>query len=380
MYVIQREGAVSFYAPDLSKYIAGGRIEPAWAPVFYNPAMANNRSISVIIVRAYLRLLGRNGVLCEPFTGTGVRSIRYVKEAGVEKVIAGDIDDAAVNLASRNVELNGLRDQIKVTRSDANALLANNKCDIIDVDPYGSPAPFINSALLSIKHGGLLCATATDLAVLQGSYVNKAIRRYGFRPLRGFLSREIGLRGLLGFIARQALVIDAGVKPLLAYWERHYYRVCLIVSKDRGTARETAGNLGYAYYCSESLRRGFIKGYPIGVKGECAVSGPLWIGAIGDVEFLDYSLSLINNTDYELKAAEIIKGTLPDNLPIPLYYTVTELGRGLGFVPSPLRLRAYLMENGIEAYGTHFTTDGVKTNAEPWRLIRIIHSIPLTNN
>lgn len=380
MYVIQREGAVSFYAPDLSKYIAGGRIEPAWAPVFYNPAMVNNRSISVIIVRAYLRLLSRNGVLCEPFTGTGIRSIRYVKEAGVERVIAGDVDNAAVDVALRNVELNGLRDQVKVIRSDANVLLANNKCDIIDIDPYGSPAPFINSALLSIKHGGLLCATATDLAVLQGSYVNKAIRRYGFRPLRGFLSREIGLRGLLGFIARQALMIDAGVKPLLAYWERHYYRVCVIVSKDRGSARETVRNLGYAYYCSESLRRGFINRYPIGVKGGCMVSGPLWIGTIGDVEFLDYSLALVNNIDYELRAAEIIKGTLPDNLPIPLYYTVTELGRGLGLIPSPLRLKSHLMENGIEAYDTHFTTEGIKTSAEPWWLIRVIRLIPLTNN
>lgn len=380
MYVIQREGAVSFYAPDLSKYIAGGRIEPAWAPVFYNPAMVNNRSVSVIIVRAYLRLLGRNGVLCEPFTGTGVRSIRYVKEAGVESVIAGDIDDNAVDVASKNVELNGLRDQVKVIKSDANVLLANNKCDMVDIDPYGSPAPYINSALLSIKHGGLLCATATDLAVLQGSYVNKAIRRYGFRPLRGFLSREVGLRGLLGFIARQALIIDAGIKPLLAYWERHYYRVCVIVSKDRGSARETVSNLGYAYYCSKSLRRGFLGRYPISVKGECAIGGPLWTGPIGDVEFLDYSLSLINNVDYELKAAELIKGTLPDNLPIPLYYTVTELGKGLGFVPSPLRLREYLMENGIEAYSTHFAADGVKTTAEPWQLIKFIQLIPLTHN
>jgi len=58
MYVVLREGEVSFYAPDLSRYVAGGRIEPAWAPVFYNPAMANNRSVSVIVVRAYLNLIG----------------------------------------------------------------------------------------------------------------------------------------------------------------------------------------------------------------------------------------------------------------------------------------------------------------------------------
>lgn len=378
MYVIRREGDVNFYAPDLSKYIAGGRIEPAWAPVFYNPAMINNRTISVIVVRAYIKLMGNVNVLCEPFTGTGIRSIRYVKEAGVSNVIAGDIDDEAVRVANMNVELNGLRDQVKVVKSDANVLLVNNRCDVIDIDPYGSPAPYVNTALRSIRHGGLLCATATDLAVLQGSYVNKAIRRYGFKPLRGPLSREIGLRGLLGFMARQALIIDAGVRPVLSYWEGHYYRVCLMVLKDRGAAKETMRNLGYAYYCPNSLRRGFTGEYPVGGGNGCIVSGPIWVGPIGDVEFIDYALSIVRDVEHELKAAEVIRGTIMDNLPIPLYYTVTELSRGVGTMPSPMGLIRRLNSIGVEAYRTHFSTEGIKTNAEPWWLIRLISS--LTNN
>jgi len=375
MYVVLREGEVSFYAPDLSRYVAGGRIEPAWAPVFYNPAMANNRSVSVIVVRAYLNLIGGGGVMCEPFTGTGVRSIRYVKEAGVERIIAGDIDDEAVRVAGRNVELNGLRDQIKVVRGDANEVLVSNRCDMVDLDPYGSPAPYVWAALHSIRHGGLLCATATDLAVLQGSYANKAIRRYGFKPLRGHLSREIGLRGLLGFIARQALVMDMGIKPLLSYWEGHYYRVCLTVHRDRGMARETTHNLGYAYYCPGSLERGFVDKYPGFTMRGCVAAGPIWIGPIGDVEFIDYALSIVKNVEHELRAAGTIRGTISDNLPIPLYYTVTELGRGMGAVPSLTSLLRRLGELGIEAHRTHFSSEGVKTDAEPWRLIRVVSSL-----
>lgn len=369
-YILTREGSVEFYAPDLSKYISGGRVEPAWAPVFYNPAMANNRSISVIVARAYVRYFGINGTLCEPFTGTGIRSIRYVKESNVERVIAGDIDDEAVKVAKMNVELNGLADLVKVVKSDANALMATTRCDMIDIDPYGSPAPFIGNAIVSIRDGGLLCVTATDLAVLQGSYVDKAMRRYGFRPIRGPISREVGLRGLLGFIARQALIYDAGIRPLLSYWEGHYYRLFMVVDKSRSAARETLKKLGYVYYCRSTLARGFLKESGGESARGCIVGGPLWIGELGDVDFIEYALSQALNTDYEAKASDTIRATLFDNTPIPLYYTADEVGRRIGYVPSVVRLISWLRSMGIDAYPTHFHNRGIKTDAEPWLLIQ----------
>ena len=38
--------------------------------------------------------------------------------------------------------------------------------DAIDLDPYGTAAPFIDGAVQAVKDGGLLCVTCTDLAVL----------------------------------------------------------------------------------------------------------------------------------------------------------------------------------------------------------------------
>jgi len=93
------------------------------------------------------------------------------------------------------------------------------------------------------------------------------------------------------------------------------------------------------------------------------------------VEFIDYALSIVKNVEHELRAAGTIRGTISDNLPIPLYYTVTELGKGMGVVPSLTSLLRRLGELGIEAHRTHFSSEGVKTDAEPWRLIRMVSSL-----
>lgn len=39
----------------------------------------------------------------------------------------------------------------------------------VDLDPYGSPSVFLDSAVQSVVDGGMLMCTATDMAVLCGS-------------------------------------------------------------------------------------------------------------------------------------------------------------------------------------------------------------------
>jgi len=41
--------------------------------------------------------------------------------------------------------------------------------DAIDLDPYGTPAHLLDSALQAVAEGGLLAVTATDMAVLCGN-------------------------------------------------------------------------------------------------------------------------------------------------------------------------------------------------------------------
>ena len=51
--------------------------------------------------------------------------------------------------------------------------------DIIDLDPYGSVVPFLDSAVESIRDGGLMCITCTDTKVTCGPDISKCYYYYG---------------------------------------------------------------------------------------------------------------------------------------------------------------------------------------------------------
>lgn len=62
--------------------------------------------------------------------------------------------------------------------------------NVIDLDPYGSAAPFIDSAVQTISNGGLLCITCTDMAVLCASYPETCYAKYSSIPMKGDNSHE----------------------------------------------------------------------------------------------------------------------------------------------------------------------------------------------
>lgn len=48
----------------------------------------------------------------------------------------------------------------------------------VDLDPYGSPSVFLDSAVQSVTDGGMLMCTATDLAVLCGGTAEVCYSKY----------------------------------------------------------------------------------------------------------------------------------------------------------------------------------------------------------
>ena len=55
--------------------------------------------------------------------------------------------------------------------------------DAVDLDPYGTPAMLLDSAVQSLSEGGLLMVTATDMAVLCGNNPDSCWSKYGSFPL-----------------------------------------------------------------------------------------------------------------------------------------------------------------------------------------------------
>lgn len=64
---------------------------------------------------------------------------------------------------------------------------------VIDLDPYGSAAPFIDTAVRTVADGGLICVTCTDLAVLCASYPESCYAKYSSVPLKGEICHEMVL-------------------------------------------------------------------------------------------------------------------------------------------------------------------------------------------
>ena len=122
----------------------------------------------------------------DALSASGLRTIRYISDLkGVKKVIANDILPASHKLMKDNFDLNELdKDKYELSLQDANVLMReaykqHNGFDIIDLDPYGSVVPFLDSAVGAVREGGLLCVTCTDTRVLCGPDLSKCFYFYG---------------------------------------------------------------------------------------------------------------------------------------------------------------------------------------------------------
>lgn len=158
--------------------------------VFYNPKMEFDRNLSISIAD-----LVQPKELCDSLAATGIRGIRYLKESRVPEVWINDASPKATNLIKNNCKLNDVNCIVK--NKDAAVLLREKMFDYIDVDPFGSPAEFFDSASSSIKDNGFLGITATDTYSFFGTYPRVSIRRYGRKSINTDYNKELGLRILV---------------------------------------------------------------------------------------------------------------------------------------------------------------------------------------
>jgi tRNA (guanine26-N2/guanine27-N2)-dimethyltransferase len=134
--------------------------------------------------------------ICEALSATGLRAIRYrneLDEDKIKEIVANDMDEKAVECIEQNMKNNNISDKFRICKSEATALLYSqlNTFDVIDLDPYGSAIPLLDSAMVSIKSGGLLCVTFTDMTVLCGNYPETTYYKYGSIPYKTSFCHEV---------------------------------------------------------------------------------------------------------------------------------------------------------------------------------------------
>lgn len=244
--------------------------------VFFNEQMAFNRDISVMLLRG----LDKELEVCDAMTATGSRAVRIANEVPGTRVVANDVNPGAMPYIRANIKLNSL-DNCEASNRNMHSLLADRGFDYVDLDPFGSPAPFVQSCILGCRKHGILAITATDTAPLAGAHAPKCRRRYQSEPIRGYMCHEGGLRILMCSIARELAKFDRGFRPLLSFYADHYFRTYLQVTEGAVKADETLAQLGYMHYDTATLERGTSR-----LPDDDHRLGPFWLGPLHDQEFL----------------------------------------------------------------------------------------------
>ena len=307
--------------------------------VFYNPVMKHNRDITVLVLKALKR---KNLVAALPLEASGIRGIRIIKEvSGVTHVFMNDGNPKAAVLMKKNLNLNIINgNKITVFNLDADQFFQHIPSgDYIDIDPFGSPTPFLDAALKKLRRGGILAVTATDLGALAGTFPVACRRKYWAEPLYTASMHESGIRILIRRVQLVAASYDRALLPVFSYFKDHYYRVFFIDAKGKANV-------------DRILKQ----------HGLIAHAGPMWKGLLWDAR-------LVNRCAKRCEDSELRKflSLLAEESSIPgiLFFDIHDLAKRhhvhafkrMGDVLKKLRSK------GFKASRTHFIGWGLRTNA-----------------
>lgn len=398
-------------------------LTPKQDEVFYNPIQQFNRDLSIMAIKAYDEIRHEkiqaikkksknkrtklNGLkILESLAASGLRSCRYgleIPEAG--KIVANDMLAEAVKSINKNVEYNKLTDKVVANQGDAIKFMGSTdeKFHIVDLDPYGTAAPFIDSAIQCLEDDGMSLVTCTDAGVLAGSgYPEKCFALYGGNNfgnayVNGESNHEVGIRLILNLIASTAAKYKKTIEPMLSLSIDYYFRVLVKVKTSPINVKNHASETMLTYGCNGC---GHKIVQPLGMKNNtkfqypklqgpissncqyCGtsynVAGPMYAGNLHNREFIDKVLKINESSDKEIYAThERIKGmlTLASNEldDAPFFFNLNQLCSI--FKSPPISIEQYTKAVGNLGYKvslTHAKKNCVKTNL-PWNLNLLIN-------
>ena len=319
-------------------------------PAFYNPVMKLNRDISVLVLKAW----SKNQLnIALPLAGTGVRAIRFLKELPKSKIRSIAVNDAnptAIKYIRANLKKNKIKRKISISNKDASQfLLENSAMDYIDIDPFGTPNPFLDSAVKRITNEGILAVTATDTAPLCGTYPEACLRKYWAVSKRSPIMHETGLRILIRKVQLIGAQYQKALVPLYAYAKEHYFRAFFSCKKSKAE-------------CQRLLQQ----------HGMLNDIGPLWKGALWDS---DFAKKVTEKADKKDKETSKFTETIVEESSIQAvgFYDIHHLCKEYKFPQIPKReaIIGKIRKKGYKASPTHFTGEGIRSDIPLKELLKL---------
>lgn len=361
LMVVLQEGRAFFKAFDV------GSVPSKSMRVFYNPEMVLNRGLTIAFAKAFLKH-ARIGL---PLAATGVRGLRLLLEAPetVGELLLNDKNPKAVSLILENLGLNNLQalvdSKVNILNKNANIFLLENKAfDFVDVDPFGSPNPFLDAAVRASKR--FLAVTATDTAVLAGTYPKKCLRAYWSLPLRNALKHEAGVRILIKKCQLIAAQYGKALTPVISYWKRHYYRVFFRVDKSKQRVNELLKQhlfVGKDLQPVYDISKGFKHAY-----------GALWVGFLNHKPVLNNVLKQAENIGL-IKEQEFLQKLLAESsIDKPGFVDIHALAKRYKIknLPKIGAVINTLKDNGFKASRTIYSLTGVRTTGVEEDVLRVV--------
>ncbi|KAG6832138.1 hypothetical protein H0H87_002450 [Tephrocybe sp. NHM501043] len=329
-------------------------------------------------------------VLLEALSATGLRSIRYAKEIPLLKhVIANDLSPSATAAMKRNIDLNDLgpaadapsEGKVRINEGDACTLMYShreekNRVDVVDLDPYGTAAPFIDAAVHFSNYGGVpakaeYCHEAALRLVLHT--LSTSATRYGryIEPLAS-LSIDFYVR-----IFVRVKTSPLEVKKALTKTSAYYICSTCQSSYEQPLGRvvekpSAAGNVNYLFK---------IQNGP-GVTEKCPecdstlhMAGPMWSGPLHDTGFVTKVLEHLEANQDKYGTAVRMRGMLTvaqEELHVPFYFTPAKLASFFHCTTPALEdVASALLHAGHKISRSHACPGSLKTTATR----EVVHSI-----
>ncbi len=348
---------------------------------FYNPKAEIVRDLAVLAAAVYRRDRGTLRVL-DAMAGCGVRSLRYVLESQADFVWANDSNSDIQNVLRENLARWLKPDQYKV--SDRDAIRVFFDCynrqdyfDLVDVDGFGSPVPFVHAVLSACAIDGLIYLTSTDGRTVTGRAPENCVADYGAYARIHPSVHEQGLRLILGNVQQQAASRGMGIKPVFSYFTGQTYRVMVRLVSSIQLTEQNYGFLGFCHECGTYQP---VEWRRLG-RSQCShdqrslvLSGAMWLGNLHDAEQISRLIQLATEWGWisRVRLLELMQAEA--EMP-PYFYTLGEIGRrGKLDIPKSNYLIQTLQQWGYRASLTHIDREAIKTDANLPTCIRAAES------